>query len=316
MNKYIQFIALSLATLSFSLPSHAAECSATEKLKLLRSGVSDAEIKNLCEDVPAEKKDQAQTDKQAPIVVNVNQNNNQNVNQTQNNNQTNNASSSNVNLPSPKQEYFFWEVGIGYARGGPTFNYLTFEIGSTDLTFGESEHVNNGLAYRLFPLTYFPNSIRTDSLGFGIEIAPDTGEHKDSDDFTSAYDNWSVSQTILSVHYVLNNKPNGFYLIPYFGYGSGTITRDFSTRTSEVSLYGMMDGSISSMNFGLRLVNDSIHENGSAFAVNLRYTSYSDSKLSGNFTLSSYALPNDVSLPTKSEVDGFSVLQLTASYLW
>ena len=309
MNKFLQFFALSLINLSFSLPVYAAECTPAEKLKLIRSGVSDAEIRNLCEGVADEKKDQAQTDKQAPVIVNINQDNNQTVNQTQNNNQTNNASNSQVNFPKPREEHFFWEIGIGYSSGEPSF--------SEDI-----EHENSGLAVRFFPLTYFPNSIHRGSLGFGFELGFNSGERTDYQyiGYDSGYDNWYIAQNIFSLHYVLNTKKTNFYLIPYIGYGSGEITRDFGVSVYDRNntyhgLNGTLEGSITSLSFGLRAVNGYIHEDGGAFAINLRYTSYSDSELKGNYNYSSSYYRN-YNGRAESEVDGFSIFEITASYLW
>ena len=189
-------------------------------------------------------------------------------------------------------ENFFWEFGLNY------MSYNT-EIGGLDSK-------SNTLLLNLFPVSYFLDSLKEGSIGFGflwfdyILGKIEDGNYKGS---------WGVLSQSLIIQYVLPHQSN-YIFIPYLGFGSGTTWAQALDESRTQTLKCDYSGRVNKTILGVKIAQDAILYEGSGFSLDFMYNMFPSSEWSGKCEQGSLEYDSEI------EVKAFSGFTLSLNYMW
>ena len=248
--------------------SFAAECSAEEKAKMVKLGMSVSDIKESCS--PPEKESESSGSSvagQPNITINVKQDQNQEQEQEQEQKLVNTADNNNGNfLFIHEPEHFFWNIGIGRRMYEP-------DLGDDTDT--------NKISVEFFSFVYFLDSIKEDSIGIGFDWL---------ETFSGSFGNgnWTLNTRSLSLQYVIKSLSD-FSLVPYVeltSSGEGYVHLDGSSNICEFTEFKSED--VSKQGLGIRIISNKAYNRGGGIYFDIAQETYKKSTFKGDCSYYDY----------------------------
>lgn len=216
----MQRIALTILLGIFYLPVLAAGCSPEEKLRMIKLGLSNAEILSICDTSSPAASNQSSTDGRS-IIINVD-----------NSSQNNSINTQTQVFASKKKkrtsEKFFWQVGLG-------IDYLDLE--DSEPKWDDK----SGMDLDFFSMVYFPSYMDEGNFGFGFQFANNFWRTR-GEEYGEYYEEISVQHIGIQILYDLASNAS-FHFVPFVDGGFANTDREISSNSDyeekfESSHYG------------------------------------------------------------------------------